>query len=356
MKSIRPPEETDIVAVLPDSRTCLVTGLNGFLFAGCLALLAGVCLFLASEAHGTAKEGFKSMGQPPPLVTVMKVTEKDVNQPEEFVRRLEAIQSVDLRAQVSGYLEKVGFREGECVTEGEVLYQIEKDPYEAKVNADQAKVDQCQATLTLARQYLKRLRSVDAGGVSVSDIETAESETARSRGSLQEARATLEESKINLAYTTIKAPITGRIGKNAYTRGNLVGTDSGTLARIVQVHPIRVVFSISENELPEIQKNYVSSDDDPLHKPHIIRIRLPNGTIHPGSGRLDFVDNEVDPDTGTIAIRARFDNPDGILLPGQYVTVLVRNAQPRNMPVVSQAAAGSIGTARPARINRSSIH
>jgi RND family efflux transporter MFP subunit len=275
---------------------------------------------------------------PPPLVTVAKVTEQDVNPPAEYVGHVQAVQTVDLRARIEGFLEQVKFREGSDVRTDDLLYVIEKAPYQAKVDADTATVTQATATFTKARQYLERVRTVRSGGVSQSDIDDAVAEELRARGQLEQAKANLKRSQLDLGYTMVKAPITGRIGRTVYTQGNLVNPASGPLARIVQINPIRVVYSISENDLVAIKaalKDAGSSKKHPMLAP---RIKLPEDQVLSTTGQIDFVDNTVDPDTGTIAVWALFDNPDGTLLPGQYVTVLVARSQPEIMTVVPQSA------------------
>jgi RND family efflux transporter MFP subunit len=279
-----------------------------------------------------------SDGSPPPLVTVAPVVLQDVNPPEEYVGHMEAIQSVELQARVEGFLEHINFKEGSFVHAGDLLYVIEQAPYQANVKADKARVEELQAMLTKARQYLERVRTVRSGGVSASDIDNAVAEELRAKAQLEEARATLERSELNLGYTTIRAPISGRIGRTAYTAGNLVGPTSGQLARIVQIDPIRVVYSISENDMAAIQmalKDAAQRTKNPVLVP---RIRLSTGSTYQIAGQLDFVNNEVDAATGTIAVWAVFDNPDGLLLPGQYVTVLVTRSKPKLMPVVPQSA------------------
>jgi len=277
-------------------------------------------------------------GEPPPLVTVAAVTEQDVNPPAEYVGHMEAVQTVDLRARIQGFLEQVKFKEGSDVRAGDLLYVIEQAPYQAKVDADTASVTQATATFTKARQYLERVRTVRSGGVSEADIDDAVAEELRARAELEEAKANLERSRLDLGYTTVKAPITGRIGRTAFTRGNLVNPASGPLARIVQIDPIRVVYSISENDLVSIKmalKDAASGKKHPMLTP---RIKLPGSQVLKTAGQIDFVDNTVDPGTGTIAVWALFDNPDGMLLPGQYVTVLVARSQPELMTVVPQSA------------------
>jgi RND family efflux transporter MFP subunit len=281
---------------------------------------------------------WNAVAGPPPLVTVAAVTEQDVNPPDEYVGHVEAIQSVDLRARVEGFLEQVKFKEGSNVNAGDLLYVIEQAPYQAKVDADKASVAQAKATLTKARQYLHRVRAVSSGLVSATDIDDAVAEELRAVAQLQEAKANLELSELDLGYTMVRAPIKGRIGRTAFTRGNLVEPDSGPLARIVQLDPIRIVYSISENDLVAIKmalKDAASGKKHPMLAP---RIKLPGGQILKTAGQIDFVDNTVDPDTGTIAIWALFDNPDGTLLPGQYITVLVARSESKLMTVVPQPA------------------
>ncbi|MEJ2167581.1 MAG: efflux RND transporter periplasmic adaptor subunit, partial [Desulfobacterales bacterium] len=300
-------------------------------------LLAGLFLTMTFPTFVIAAPP-GSDGGPPPLVTVAPVTLQDVNPPEEYVGHVEAIQAVELQARVEGFLEQVRFKEGNFVHAGDLLYVIEQAPYQASVRADRARVEQLQAVLTKASQYLERVRTVRSGGVSAADIDTAVAAEAQARAQLEEARATLDRSELNLGYTTIRAPISGRIGRTEYTAGNLVGPSSGLLARIVQIDPIRVVYSISENDMVTIQtalKDAAQRHRNPLLIP---RLRLPTGQKYQVAGHLAFINNEVDAATGTIAVWAEFDNPDGMLLPGEYVTVLVTRSQPKLMPVVPQSA------------------
>jgi len=273
-----------------------------------------------------------------PVVTVMTVRDRDVNPPLEYVGRVEAIQAVDLRARVEGFLEKVHFAEGADVHAGDLLYTIEQASYQASYNADKARLADAQAALDVARQYLERLQAVRSGGVSASDIDTAVGVHLRAKAKLKEAEAAVDQSALDLSYTRIEAPIGGRIGRTTFTAGNLVGPSSGPLARLVQIDPIRVVFAVSETDVTEIK---LARDTSRNHSPAeklVPQIRFAGGEVYPTAGRMDFVDNQVDPATGTIAVRAVFDNPAGMLLPGQFVTVMVRRSKPRQMPLVPQSA------------------
>ncbi|MDP4726515.1 MAG: efflux RND transporter periplasmic adaptor subunit [Desulfobacterales bacterium] len=303
------------------------------------AWIVSLCLFSLLGFTGRAAAASpQSGGGRPPMVTVEAVTEQEVNPPSDYVGRVEAIQAVDLRARVEGFIEHVKFQEGGKVKAGDLLYLIEQAPYKAKVNEAAAKVADAEASLTEARQYLKRLQSVRSGGVSATDLEAAVSTELKAKALLQQAQASLEQSELDLGYTVIKAPISGRIGRTTYTKGNLVGPASEALARIVQLDPIRVVYSMSENDLVSDKlAREGGCAEDPENR-LVPRIQMPDGQMYPAAGRLDFVDNQVDASTGTIAVRAVFDNREGILLPGQYVNVLIRCSEGKRLPVVPQSA------------------
>lgn len=275
---------------------------------------------------------------PPPMVTVAVVTEQDVNPPAEYVGHVEAVQTVNLRARVEGFLEQVNFKEGSNVCVGDLLYVIEQALYKAKVNADTARVAQFEATLGKAGRRLKRLQAALPESVPATDMDNAMAEELRVKAQLQEAQADLEQSKLDLGYTRIWAPINGRIGRTAHTKGNLVNLASGTLASIVQINPIRVVYSISENDFAMIKMSVEDSVGSKKRPMLALRIKLPGGQIMETEGQIDFTDNTVDIGTGTIAVRALFDNTDGMLLPGQYVTVMVTRSKPELMPVMPQSA------------------
>jgi RND family efflux transporter MFP subunit len=304
---------------------------------GLVVLVLDLILTLVSPCTVTAAPP-GTEGGPPPLVTVAAVTLQDVNPPAEYVGHVEAIQAVDLRARVEGFLEQVNFKEGDVVQDGDLLYSMEQAPYKTKVAADKARVAQAEAELDRANRHLKRLQGARPASIRATDMDDAVAAQLRAQAQLAEARATLARSELDLGYTMVKAPISGRLGRTAFTKGNLVGLTSGPLARIVQLDPIRVVYSISENNLTAIQmalKDSSKEGKDPILIP---RIKLPNGEIYEPVGHVDFVNNEVDAGTGTIAVWAVFDNHDGLLLPGQYVTVLLSQSETKMLPVVPQSA------------------
>ena len=305
---------------------------NLFLRLACFLWLCGIPSIAAAQPPGS--------GSPPvPLVGVERVGIREINPPADYVGHVEAIQSVDLRARIEGFLEKVSFREGDQVRSGNLLYVIEQAPYQAQVAVDKARVAQAQAELTRSTQHLKRLQSALPESIPAMDLDDAVASELRAKAQLEQAGASLTRSGLDLTYTMIHAPISGRIGRTAYTTGNLVGPSSLPLARIVQMDPIRVVFSISEKDRGIIQAAMENvADKSTQNSPLAIKLRLSDGTIFNGNGRIDFVDNEVDSATGTIAVRAVFDNAESRLIPGQYVNVLLTMADPEMLPVVPQVS------------------
>jgi membrane fusion protein (multidrug efflux system) len=275
--------------------------------------------------------------QGPPAVMVQKIEQRPVNPPREYVGHVQAVQDVDIQARVDGYLEQVHFKEGSLVQKGDLLYTIDQSTYRAQVQADKARVAKAEAVLKQAAQYLDRVQNVQTGGVSEFDRDSALAEKLEAEASLDQAKAALENSMIDLGFTTINAPIKGKIGKTRYNQGDLVGVSSGIMATIIQIDPIRVVFSVSESDLSKVQKAIYSPQKD-NNEFGRFNLLLPGGEKYPHNGKIAFTDNKVDSDTGTIAVYLQFDNPEKTLVPGEYVTVQVQAEKPEQRPVVPQAA------------------
>ncbi len=273
-----------------------------------------------------------------PLVKVEVVKSQDITPMEEYVSHVEAIEKVDLRARIEGFIREVRFREGDQVREGQILYVIEQAPYRAKVALAEAEVAQARASVDRTEKHLRRLRFAKPESIRATDIDNALADESSARAKLKAALARLRLARINLDYTVIKAPISGRIGKTAYTRGNLVNLSSGPLATIVRMDPIRAVFWVSEGRITRLMSMCQGTKRG---RPKIVirlRLRLSSGKDYKEIGTLDFMDNKVDPSTGTIAVRAVFPNKLRILIPGQYVTILLPTRAPRTLPVICQRA------------------
>lgn len=276
--------------------------------------------------------------QPPPAVVVERVEVKAISTPEEFIARVEAIESVDIRARVEGFLQTVAFDAGEAVETGDLLFEIEPDRYEAGVASARAQLSRAEASRTEAAQTLERTRVlVKRRTAAQATLDEAEAAFAVAAADVEAARAALRSAELDLSYTRIAAPIAGQIGRALYTRGNLVGPQSDPLARIIQLDPIRVVFSVSEGRLVTLRQQRSGSGAVDVEALRLM-LRLPNGSEYPHNGRVEYAESEVDPQTGTVAIRLVFPNPDHLLLPNQFVTLLAREGEVPSLPVVPQTA------------------
>ncbi len=294
--------------------------------AGSMAILAG-----CSEGDKTAAPA----SQPAPGVETTPVVSKPVASSLEFVGQTEAVQTVDLRARVTGFLLEEKFEEGSEVKKGDVLYVIDPSEFDANRDAAEAKVDGVEATIRETELQLARYRELrDRGTASEAKLDEAKAQAGRARADLAAAQADLEKAKLDVGYTRITAPINGRIGKSTVDVGNLIGPDSGVLATINDLDPIRVSFAVSERDF----LNYKEAQKAGTAEEYTPKIKLANDQLYDKDGKFEFIDNRVDPTTGTIKLYLDFPNPDGFLLPGQFVNVNLVSAKPENQLVVPQAA------------------
>jgi membrane fusion protein (multidrug efflux system) len=272
---------------------------------------------------------------PPPAVSVVTVALEDVAQNVEFIGRIEPIQQVDVRARVLGFLEKVAFMEGQDVGADALLFAIERDQYEATLLQAKSQESSAAASLRNAQLTLDRRQELyERQAGTRADLDQAIANRDSAAAAVESARAAVRTAELNLSYTRIASPIAGRIGKTNFTVGNVVGPDSGPLVRVVQLDPIRVVFSVSERDFISVVQQGRGTALEQINASFIPTLRLPNGTMYPDQGKISFVSNEIDPATGTVPVRANFPNAAGVLLPGGTVSVRVRPAESRRMPLV----------------------
>lgn len=285
-----------------------------------------------------AKPPPAAAAQPPaPAVGVRLAAMKGVSQSFEFVGRIKAIEKVELRARVEGFLEKVLFKEGEDVTAGELLYQIEKVQFLTAMDQAKANVAVAEAALTNAKvEYERSTELVKRNFTPQSQVDANKAALDTATGRVMQAKAALTQAQVNLDYTDIRAPIDGRIGRTAYTVGNLVNPASGTLATIVSQDPIYVLFPVSVRDLEAIREAR-RKEDGGLAKIDI-RVRLPSGQEHAQRGVWNLTDPQVDPQTDTLVMRATIPNPDRTLTDGQFVTAIIRERQEEQRLVVPQSA------------------
>lgn len=257
----------------------------------------------------------------------------------EFVGRVEAENAVDIRARIDGFIQARLFEEGRLVARDQDLFLVEKAAYEAAVASARASLAGAQATLLDAEGRLQRnqqLRRSQAASQAALDEAQAGRDTAQAAVSV--AEAALRQAELNLEYTTIRAPFAGRAGVAAFSVGSFVGQSSQPLVRIVQIDPVRVVFSVSDRTILDLREAAGNAGKDELAQKYRPTLRLSNGSAYPAAGEIEFIGNELDPRTGTLPLRARFANPEALLIPGQFVTVVVRQAEPRRRPVVPLGA------------------
>jgi membrane fusion protein (multidrug efflux system) len=270
----------------------------------------------------------------------MPVPVESVSPGADFLGRVEAINAVDIRSRIEGFVEARPFAEGQLVQEGQELFLIERAAYETALATANAALASAQADLRDAEGRFQRnqeLRRTQAA--SQAALEEAQAARDRGRASVLSAEASVRQAELNLSYTTIRAPFSGRIGRAAFAVGSLVGPASEPLARIVQVDPIRVVFSVSDQSILEFRFAAPAGGSTEAFVPVL---KLSSGHAYPHGGEIDFLGNEFDPRTGTVPVRARFPNPDGILVPGQFVTVTVRPAAAQRRPLLLVDEAGKV--------------
>jgi membrane fusion protein (multidrug efflux system) len=289
------------------------------------------CLFLVSSA---------ALAQQPTAIPVGVVAaeRKPVTDTNRFVGRVEAIERVDVRARVTGFLEKVEFKDGDQVKEGARLYQIEKGPFEAAVEQAQAAAQKTQAAMDNANLQLKRAEElIKTDAISQANRDDRAASAKEAQGSFAAADADLKTARINLAYTDIASPINGRIGRTAVTRGNVVGPTSGVLTTIVTTDPMYVVFPVSQREFLRLKEEGRGAKKQ-TPQDFGVGVQFSNGTIYGERGQIDFVDVKVDRATDSVTVRARIANPDGELVDGQLVQVAVESGKPEERVVVPQVA------------------
>lgn len=276
----------------------------------------------SSEAPSQDPTRAEAAAEPPrPAVLVETVSLRDVTPEFRYVGRVEAVEEVGLRARVTGFLEERPVAEGREVRKGELLFQIEKAPYEAVVGEREAAIASAKATLNLAQVEYNRAEQLVQRAVKSQDaLDLAEAERKTAEAQVMAAEAALRGAALDLRYTEIRSPIDGRIGLFAYDVGDLVGPDSGPLATVTSTDPVHVVLQVREEQLLRERKRGIDLDD-PRVSP---TLELADGEIFEGSGRFDFLAPTVNRSTDTVTARAVFDNPDGVLLPGQFVNVIVR--------------------------------
>jgi len=299
--------------------------------------LTGIVLLvpLLFSACSDRSETTNAEDRPLPSVVVEAVTAKAVAGQADFVGRTEASQRVDVRARVSGTLLKRPFEEGAEVKKDAVLFEIDPAEFQANLLAAEAQLDKAQASLNENDRNLKRYEVLlQKETASEAQYDIAKSKADQSRADVAAAQAEVERAKLDLGYATITSPIAGRAGISDVDVGNIIGPDTGVLVTVLDLDPIDVLFSVGERDY----LNFMEARKAGTAEAFTPQIRLANDKLYQYPGEVDVIDNKVDPATGTINVRLKFPNPDRLLVPGQYVSVLLTRSTPEKRIVIPQSA------------------
>lgn len=277
----------------------------------------------------------------PKVVQVSKPIMKDIQPTFDTTGRIEANLSVDIIARVNGWLQKKYFEEGDRVTKGQKLFLIEPDEYvlasknaRATVNENSAVYRNSQIDLQRAEQLLRD------DLVSREYYDNALTQRNRNRAALDGAIAQMQQANLNLSYTNITSPMNGRIGKVNISVGNYVTPSSGVIAQIYSTNPMKVIFPLNSGDFIELKKYYREASEEDKNDENAVSVLLglADGTQYEIEGKIEFVDNKIDESTGTVTLRAIFENPDELLVPGDYVKVTIRINKPYKVMMIPQSA------------------
>jgi membrane fusion protein, multidrug efflux system len=310
-----------------------------------------VCVFCLTAVLLLAVQSRQAMAQPttgaPPAVGVVRAERQQITETDEFIGRIQAVNRVALVARVTGFLEQRLFAEGAEVKKGDLLYQIEKPPFQAAVDAAQATVEQMEAQHRNAQLTLQRQQTLLSGPAGQqSNVDAALASERALAAQISGAQAQLETAQINLGYTEIRAPIDGKISSTSVTEGNVVSPTSGTLATIVSQDPMYALFSISLRAALDLRARYAAKGG---YNAVVIKLRLPDGRIYGQEGKLDYGSPTVAENTDTIVVRGVIPNPVFLgmtagqpgsreLVDGEFVTVLLEGVQPITVLAIPRAA------------------
>lgn len=307
-------------------------------------VLSVVCIAIGWTACSLWPRSSKAAAAMPQAAAVTiaidEVKDMEYNLPERYVAHAEAAQEVDLLPQVDGYITEIRFKEGQTVAAGDLLYVLDAERYQAVVNQRLADLEAAKAEQRRAERQYARLASADDRGVSQLERDNAEAQAETAKAQVAQAEANLIVAQYDLKKTRVMAPISGQIGKSNAHVGDYVAPNKGALARIVQVDPIRVSFPLPDRlyihwrQLERRGETYAQR----------MRILLADGSEYEHTGSFDFDDNQMSRETATIMLRLLFPNPDRLLIPNSFVTLLYDRVDPPRYPTVQQSAVFDLPT------------
>jgi len=321
--------------------TLLITLATLALVAGAVVLWKTGVLPIGQPA--AKQQPVATAAAPPPMpVSVAKVEEKSVTEWDEFSGRVRAIDHVEVRPQVSGIIEQVHFSDGQLVQKGDMLFTIDPRPFQAALDSAKAAAEGAQAKLALAQINLGRNKGLIAShAIAQSDLDTTNDAVLEADAALKAAQAAVQTAQLNLNYTAIAAPVTGRVSRAEITVGNLVGDGptAPVLTTVVSVSPVYVEFEIDEQTYLKYLANGASGNSGIGHIP--VAMGLANEDGYPRQGHLESLDNQLDTSSGTLRVRAVFDDPAGDLTPGLYAKVRTGGSASETAILVDDRAVGT---------------
>lgn len=299
-----------------------------------VALMAATAILAGCGEANNAQKGGQA-----PLVVTQDVTIIDYQPSKSYIGRIEAVEDTNITAQVSGYLEARHFDEGQMVEKGQLLYSIEPSSFEAQVASAKAALAQAKAALKKAELDHERGKNLlPRGSISQSEFDALTATLLGARAELEAANAQLKLAEVNLSYTQIRAPFSGRISDSKVSTGDLLSPSSGILTTLVSLDPVHTSFSVSERERLTLGMDRIKGDGSDESSGVEVQLELENGEYFEHLGQLDFLGNRINTQTGTIAMRALVPNPEQQLLPGQHIKVNLRDKNAKDVIVIPRRA------------------
>jgi RND family efflux transporter MFP subunit len=301
-------------------------------------------LFLALVASAIVSLPYGSFAQGPaaPSVTVAKPVVKEIVERDDFIGRFEAVDQVEIRARVSGYLDKIHFQDGALVKAGNPLFTIDQRPYQAALEEAEATVASAKVRTEFASNDLERAESLRrSGNIAEQLLDQRRSSYLTSRAELDRAQAALVQARLNMEFTEIKAPIGGRISRKDLSVGNLVNANQTVLTNIVSLDPIHFYFDVDERSYLAYSRQAAGGTRTAQAAPNEVVLTLTNEQEGERRGRMDFIDNRLDAASGTIRARAVFDNKDLFLTPGLFGRITLNGSDPYRGVLVPDEAVGN---------------